>query len=408
MSVDSAPPTVFDADLPTIAYETTESFPEVYPRFKRALQQGPIALGPYGPEILSYDLCRTALRDNRFQIPPGIGLEVQGITEGPLWDKVVNTLLSLDGPQHQRLRSLLSKAFTPRAVGRLHHTITEVINELIDDVADQGQCEIVADIARPYPIPVICSLIGAPREHWQKVATWADDIFRAFSFIFNPDDTADVMRAWGELDAYTDGMIADRRDALTDDLLSDLIRVEDDGDRLSHAELLMLVGGLLLAGTDTTRNQVAASIDILCDHPGQWELLREHPNLAMAAVDETMRHCPVVGSTLRQASEDFEFGGVVFPKDAFVIVNTAAANRDPLVYDDPDEFDITRGELPPILSFGAGVHYCLGANLARLEVAEALTSVTRRMRNPRKTGPAPWKPMVSMSGPLTLPIAFDR
>jgi cytochrome P450 len=407
MTVDAASPSVFDAALPTIEYDVTESFPQVYPRLRAAQQQGPVALGPFGPEILSHDLVRTVLRDHRFQVPPGLNLAMQGITEGPLWDKVVNSLLGLEGPEHQRLRSLVSKAFTPRAVERLHATITDVIDELVDDVAPNGQCDIVEDVARPYPIPVICALLGAPREDWRQFALWADDVFKAFSFAFSTGEAANVMRAWGELDDYVTEMIERRRHTLTDDLLSDLIRVEDDGDRLSHSELLMLAGGLLLAGTDTTRNQVAASLDVLCDHPDQWALLGEQPDLAMQAVDETMRHCPIAGATMRMAAEDVELGGVVFPKETMVIVNTAVANRDPSIYHDPDRFDITRESLPPILTFGAGIHYCLGANLARLEIAEALTTVTRRMTNPRKTGPSPWKPMVTLSGPTSLPIAFD-
>jgi len=229
----------------------------------------------------------------------------------------------------------------------------------------------------------------------------------AFGFNFDPEIEPTVMRAWGELDEYVDDMVARRRHTLTDDLLSDLIRAENDGDRLNAAELRMMAAGLLLAGTDTTRNQVAASIDVLCDHPEQWELLRDQPDLALPAVDETMRHSPIAGATMRIAAEDVELAGVVIPTGTIVLVNSAAANRDPAVYDDPNRFDITRQGVPPVLTFGAGVHYCLGANLARLEIAEALKAVTRQMQNPRRTGPAPWKPLVSLSGPTSLPIAFD-
>jgi cytochrome P450 len=159
--------------------------------------------------------------------------------------------------------------------------------------------------------------------------------------------------------------------------------------------------------TDTTRNQVAASIDALIDHPDQWQLLRDNPDLAMPAVNETMRHSPIAGATMRVTTEEVELAGVVIPAGTMVLTNTAAANRDPAIYDDPNRFDITRQGAPPILTFGAGVHYCLGANLARLEIAEALKTVTRRTPNPRRTGPAPWKPLVSLSGPTSLPIAFD-
>jgi cytochrome P450 len=209
------------------------------------------------------------------------------------------------------------------------------------------------------------------------------------------------------LDAYIDNMVAQRRRSLTDDLLSDLIRADDDGDRLSTDELRMLVAGLLMAGTDTTRNQLAASVQILCDHPDQWALLAEHPELASNAVEETIRHSPVAFGALRTAADDVEVAGIFIPAGIMLLANTAAANRDPAVYDDPDRLDTTRASPSAIQTFGAGIHYCLGANLARLELAEALAVMTRRMPNARRTGPAPWKPLTALSGPTALPIEFD-
>ena len=413
MAVGTVSPSVFDADLPTLAYDPTETPAEVYPRLREAQRHAPIALGPYGPEVLSYHLVRSVLRDSRFQIPPGINLLTQGMTSGPLWDKVVNSLLCLEGDAHQRLRSLCSKAFTPRTVARLHDTMVDVMSELVDRVADAGSCDVVTDLARPYPVPIICALLGAPREDWQQFSLWADDVFKAFSFTVDLREVEPVvMHAWRELDDYVDDMVARRRHSLTDDLLSELIRAEHDGDRLGDrldaAELRMLAGGLLLAGTDTTRNQVAASVHVLCEHPEQWQLLSERPELAMPAVEETMRHSPIACGTLRLVVEDAELDGYLFPAGTAVLVNTFAANRDPAMYDDPDRVDITREGAPPILTFGGGVHYCLGANLARREIAEALTVLTRRLHHPRTAGPVPWKPMVSLSGPINLPIEFDR
>ena len=407
MPVNTACPSVFDADLPTIDYDVTSTPAQIYPELLAAQRQAPIALGPFGPEVLSYDLVRTVLRDNRFQIPPGYILAVQGITSGPLWDKVGESLLGMEGEQHQRVRSVVAKAFTPRAVERLHATIADVIDEIVEPISRRGQCDVVTDIARPYPVPVICALLGAPREDWEQFALWTDVVFKAFTFPFSADEVPDVLRAWGELDDYVDEMVARRRHTLTDDLLSDLIRAEHEGDRLNGDELRMLAAALLLAGTDTTRNQVAASIEIMCDHRQQWELLRDNPDLAVPAVNETMRHSGISNALLREVTEDVELAGVLFPQGTMVFANTAAANRDPAIYDEPDRFDITREGLPPIMSFGGGVHYCVGANLARLEIAEALTTVTRRVTNPRKDGPAPWKPIFGLSGPTSLPIAFD-
>jgi cytochrome P450 len=217
----------------------------------------------------------------------------------------------------------------------------------------------------------------------------------------------EILKAWGELDDYVSAMVADRRTSPTDDLITELIRAEDDGDHLNMDELRMLAGGILMAGTDTTRNQVAAAVDVLCDHPDQWQLLADHPELTMKAVEELMRFYPVALGAMRMTTEDVEYEGVVIPAGTFVTVNTASANRDAAVYDDPDRLDITREGAAPMQTFGAGAHYCLGANLARREIAEALRVMARRMRNLRRAGPAPWKPMVGICGPAALPVEFD-
>ncbi|HTQ18152.1 cytochrome P450 [Mycobacterium sp.] len=399
-------PIVFDADLPKINYEHLQNLDEAHEIISQARRQAPLAIGSHGPEVLTYELVRSVLRDPRFRVPQGMFLAAQGITSGPLWERVATNLISLDGAAHLRLRRLVSKAFTPRATARLRTTIVDVINELVDRHAESGHCEVVTGIARQYPIPIICALLGAPSADWELFSDWTDDIFKVFDWNVAAHERV-ILAAWDELDAYIDGMIANRRQTLTDDLISELIRAEDDGDRLSADELRMLVASLLMAGTDTTRNQLAASVHVLCDHPDQWALLGRHPELAMNAVEETMRHSPIAAGTLRTALEDVELAGVMIPAGTLVIANTAAANRDPAVYEDPDRLDITREGAPPMQTFGAGAHYCLGANLARLELAEALSVITRRMPNARRTSPAPWKPLTSISGPTTLPIEFD-
>lgn len=408
MATDTASLSVFDADLPTLTYDVTETPFEVLVRLRAAQQQSPVVMGPVGPEVLSYEFARGILRDTRFVIPPGIHLTAQGVTSGPLWDKVVSSMMCKEGAEHHRLRSLVSRAFTPRATSHLQNTIDTVINNLFDRVADAGRCDVVADIARSYPVPIICALLGAPREDWADFAEWAEDIFKLANFDCNLVEEADsVMRAWAQLDAYVDEMINERRKRLTDDLLSELIRAEDHGDRLSADELRMTVSSLLMAGTDTTRNQLSASVQVLCDHPDQWAMLNEYPELAMRAVEESMRHSPSVCSTVRTVLGDASYGGYTFPAGSFIILNTFAANRDPVVYSDSDSFDITRESPPAILTFGGGVHYCLGANLARMELAGALKVLARRMPNPRRIGAAPWKPMLGMSGPTELTVEFD-
>lgn len=399
-------PNVFDAGLPILAYEHLDDPEEAHRLIAAARARAPIAIGTHGPEILRYDLVRTVLRDPRFQMPKGMFLAAQGITSGPVWDRVTATLISLDGDQHRRLRRLVSKSFTPRATARLRSTIIDVIAELVERQTVRGHCDVVTDIARQYPIPIICALLGAPAEDWELFSAWTDDIFKAFSWNV-AQETDTILAAWEAVDHYVDEMVADRRGTLTDDLISELIRAEHAGDHLNADELRMMVVGLLIAGTDTTRNQLAASVHVLCDHPDQWALLGRRPELAINAVEETMRHSPIAWGTLRVALEDVALEGVMIPAGTLVVANTASANRDPSVYDNPDQLDITRENAPAMQTFGAGMHYCLGANLARLELVGALTVMTRQMPNARRTGPAPWKPLTALTGPTTLPIDFD-
>jgi cytochrome P450 len=397
--------TTLATDLPTIAYEHAQSAEEAHALIRQARRHGPVAMGQHGLEVLSYELVRTVMRDDRFAMPKGVVLAAQGITSGELWDISLKGLLSLDGAEHHRQRRLVSKAFTPGAAERLRNTCTDIIGELVETYADAGRCDVAADIARQYPIPIICALLGTPPGDRHLFSDWADDIFKIFDWNV-ANDEHDILRAWHALENYLDAMVINRRDALGDDLMSDLIRAEVDGDRLAHDELLMLAATLLMAGTDTTRNQLAAAVQVFCEHPDQWALLVEHPELAHKAVEEAMRYSPVIFTGLRVAVEDVELAGVRIPAGTLVIANTSAANRDPAVYTDPDRFDITRENAPAMLTFGGGIHYCLGSHLARIELAEALTTMARRMPDMRISGAVPWKSITGISGPASLPIEF--
>jgi len=399
-------PLTLESDLPEIAYEHAETPAEAHRLIGAARSAGPIALGPHGPEVLTYDLVRAVLRDDRFAMPKGVTLAAQGITSGDLWDIVLSGLLSLDGADHHRQRKLVAKAFTPRAAGRLRNTCADIIAELIYGVRAAGRCDMVDDIARRYPVPVICELLGTPRQDWDLLSTWADDVFKVFDWNV-AEDQADIVCAWRALESYLDAMVAERRDRLTDDLLSAMMRAEDDGDRLRHPELLTLAATLLMAGTDTTRNQLAAAVEVFCEHPEQWALLGEHPELAPQAVEEVMRFAPVIFASFRIALHDVELAGHHIPAGTLLVVNTASANRDPAVFGEPDRFDITRTGAAPMLTFGGGVHYCLGAHLARIELAEALSTMARRMPAIRREGPARWKSLTGISGPAELPITFE-
>lgn len=406
MTAAAHPNNVFDIALPTIAYHGIQDPEAGHHAIRQAREQAPIAVGAFGPEILTYELVRTVLRDSRFAMPLGNGLTALGISSGPLWDRVRQTIVGIDGADHLRLRRLVSRAFTPRAADRMRTTCAAAITDLVDKHSTARRCDVVGDIARHYPIPIICALLGVPREDWHLFSSWVKDIAKAFGANVAANEPAIVL-AWGHLDSYLDELISRRHRAASDDLISELVRAEDGDERLTHDELLNLVAVLLVAGTDTTRNQLAAAVQVLTDYPDQWTLLAEHPELAPRAVEEVMRHSPVSLSAIRVAIADVELGSILIPAGTFVVVNTASANRDPAAYHEPERFDITRVSPRPMLTLGGGPHHCLGTHLARVELAEALVVMAQRMPCARRTGPAPWRPMTGITGPTTLPIEFD-
>jgi cytochrome P450 len=410
MTIDTVPaaavPSVFDAGLPSLDYLQVHDPEDAHRAIADARRQAPIALGALGPEVLTYDLVRSVLRDPRFAAAHRPGAEAQGITAGPLWQRITSLILFIDGERHHRQRRLVAKAFTPRAAARLQRLIVEIIIERLDPHVSVGRCDVVCDVAEQFPIPVICALLGTPRHDWQLFSDWVTDIKKIFDWNLAADEAC-ILNAWQALDDYLANMVARRRHTLTDDLISELIRAEDDGQKLDHDELLALAVALLGAGTDTTRHQLAAAVDLLCDHPDQWALLGEQPELVSHAVEEAMRYRPIGFGLPRIATEDVELAGVRIPAGTIVLANTAAANRDPAAFSDPDRFDITRENTVGTMSFGSGAHYCLGSHLARLELAQALTVMARRMPNLRRIGPAPWPSMIGVTGPTTLPVEFD-
>jgi cytochrome P450 len=348
------------------------------------------------------------LRDKRWQSAIGFIAQLQGITNETFMSRRRESILSAEGEVHVRLRRLVAPAFSPRSADRLRPFMREVVNGLIDDVAQTGRAEVVRDICEPYPIPIICELLGAPKEDWKLFSRLATDVLR----IFGSDlatELPTIMAAQEELDEYTRGLIAERRSVPLDDLLTDLISAEEAGDKLSTEELVMMVEAVIVGGTDTTRNQLGLALALFAEHPDQWELLRNDPSLAPRAVEEVMRYNGAVGGTIRFASEDIEYNGVLFPKGTFMSTSMATGNFDAAVFPEPNTFNILRPPVgQPHLSLGAGIHYCLGASLARAELQEAFTVLADRMPQLRLDGPVEYKSTgVGIFGPASLPIAFN-
>ena len=382
---------------------------EARAKFAEARKQHWLARMPLGFMVIQHPDVVALLRDRRFHSAVGMVAAMAGVVDEEFSERRQRSILNMEGDEHARLRRLVAPAFTPKSADRLRPFMREVVNGLVDQVADQGRCELVTDICEPYPIPIICELLGAPKEDWKLFSAWATDIFR----VFNNDlanDLPKIKAAFEELDDYVHHMIDERRRATSppDDLLSDLIAAEDAGDRLSSEELVMMTEAVLMAGTDTTRNQLACAVALFTDHPDQWQRLAEDPSLAPQAVEECMRFLGAVRGTARIASEDIEYRDVLFPQGTFVAIGLTAANFDPNAMGaDAEDFDITVKRPSPQMTFGSGIHHCLGASLARAELQEALPLLARRMPDLHVDGPITWKPnAVGIFGPEHLPVTF--
>jgi cytochrome P450 len=396
--------TVFDLDLPD--YD-----PEGLDRAQRlevltdAQARHWLVRTPIGFGATRYADVVALLRERRFHSALSLLPQMQGV-EGAEIEQRRPSILSMEGDEHTRVRRLVSPAFTPAAAGRLRPFMGEVIGELIDAIDDRHECDFVADVCDPYPIPIICELLGAPRADWERFSHWATEIFRIFNQNLAEDLPA-IEQAGGELEAYVTDLVTERRADPRDDLLSALIAVEEAGDRLSTDELVMLAEAVLMAGTDTTRNQLACAIALLLSHPDQWRRLVADPSLAPRAVDETMRYLGAVQGTVRVASEDIEYRDVTFPRGTLLFLSLSTGNRDPEVFAIPEAVDIGRETAVPHLTFGSGIHYCLGAHLARAELQEALRLVATRLPNLELAGTVEWKPEnFGIWGPSRLPVRW--
>ncbi len=365
-----------------------------------------LARMPLGYSVTRYADVVAILRDKRFHSALSMLPQLAGVDDAAFTARRQQSILSMEGEEHARLRRLVAPSFSPKAADRLRPFMREVVDGLVDGFVADGRCDLVADLCEPYPIPIICELLGAPKQDWKLFSAWATDIFR----IFNGDVANElhlIQAASDELDEYVRAMIAERRSSPADDLLSAMIAAEEQGDRLSTDELVMMCQAVLMAGTDTTRNQLACTVALLTDHPDVWARLAEDPSIAAGTVEESMRHLGAVRGTARFASEDIEYRDVVFPAGTLIATSLALANLDPDVYQEPGAFDVERDHPKQQLTFGSGIHFCLGAALARAELQEALPLLAQRMPALHLDGPIEWKPQtVGIWGPATLPLRF--
>jgi cytochrome P450 len=385
-----------------------EFIADPYPTYHRMRAADPVHQSPMGFWVLTrYDDVVAALRDPRLakEAIPAYVASRFGIT-------IVGAGLSMldrDPPDHTRLRGLVSKAFTPRVVEALRPHIQRIVDGLLDRVRDAGKMDLVEDFAYPLPVIVICEMLGVPLEDRERFKTWGLDIARGLDAIWLPPESDVVKRSAAsrhELAEYFRDLIARRRAAPRADLLSGLIAAEEAGDKLSEDELLSTCILLLVAGHETTVNLIGNGTLALLRNPDQLERLRRQPELIGSAVEELLRYDGPVQRTARIPSEDVVIGGRTIPKGEMVMPFMGAADRDPAQFPDPDRLDIARGDNRHI-AFGWGIHFCIGAPLARVEGQIAIGTLVQQLPELALATDRPeFRQSLTLRGLSTLPVRF--
>ena len=359
----------------------------------------------WGWAVLRYEEASALLRDRRFRQGNARWPEQNGIHSGLFAGWWQETLLSLEGEDHARLRRLMVPAFRKKAIEAMRPRFQALADELVDRFCESGRTELVADFAEPYAARIICLLLGLDEDHWPQVAHWADDLGASFSVDVArqvPRIEAAITGLHGYLDEVVEDRLAHPRE--DSDLVTVLVQASVDGERLTRRELGVALVFLAFAGMETTRNQIGLAVQTLLQHPDQWRLLAERPELGPNAVEEVMRVNPTVTWVTREALEDVDLHGLHVPRGGIVQVLSHAAGTDPAAVPDP-AFDIT-AQRPPHHGFGAGIHHCLGHYVARTDMAVALPLLARRMPDARPDGPGRWLPVSGNTGALSFPVRF--
>ncbi|MFD0688224.1 cytochrome P450 [Actinomadura fibrosa] len=389
-----------ELDLPFFDYSAPDLTGEVYHRrLAETARHGWLAQAPLSYVVLDRESAEFFLRSRATAFPGPQIADLFGVTGGRLREQIDANIVNQTGERHRRLRSLVGPAFAPRAAGRWRPVMRGFLDGLWDPA--RTSCDAVEAFARPYPALTIAAVFGAPAADAPRLQAWSAWVQRQFDIRALAADLPAIERATAEVYAYVEDLLAARRDAPGDDLLSTLLAAEDEGDRLSRAECVNLVLNVMAGGIDTMQAQLAHALRLFAEHPDQWALLAAEPGRAARAVDEVLRFEPITPFTARVCLEPVEFRGVAFPAGAIVAVCAERANRD-----EGEEFDITAVREHRPLTFGAGAHYCLGANLARAELEEALAFLAPRMPGLALDGPPRLGGVEGIYGVESLPVRW--
>jgi hypothetical protein len=405
-------PLAAELDLPRIDHTDPALRGARYEAAMAALRgyDGWLAAQPFGYLVLDRESCEFFLRTRSAVFPALTIAELFDISAGPLHEEIVDNIIARNGADHARLRNLVNPALAPRRVDRYRPAMRAFLAELLGTLSADGGCEFIEAFAKPYPSIVIAHVMGAPLRDAPRLHHWSNWIQRQF-------DPASLMSVRGEIEqavaecyAYADALIEQRSATPGADLITDLIAAEQAGDRLDRGELRNLVLNILVGGVDTSQSQLAHTIRLLAGAPEQWALLRSDPRgLAPRAVEEALRFEPITPFTARITTEELEHRGVTFPAGSVVLVSAWHANRGaPDGLQTPERFDIAAARSGTrILTFGAGIHYCVGANLARAEIEEGLAFLAEHVRSIKLAGEPQFGTPSGIYGLEALPLELQ-
>ncbi|KIA60819.1 cytochrome P450 [Nocardia vulneris] len=385
---------------------------DIDPLYVRLRREEPIVRVqlPYGAEgwlATRYADIKLVLSDPRFSRAATIDREdIPRSSAPPFRADGLLGMVTMDPPEHTRLRRLAAKAFTGRRVEELRPRAQQIVDQRLADMERNGpSADLVQDLALPLPVTMICEMLGVPARDQHRFRDFSETVLSTSAYA-----PADILAGRMALETYLAEQVARRREQPTDDLLGALVAARDNEDRLSEAELVNMGIGLLIAGHETTANQIANFTYVLLTESGQWELLCRRPELVPEAVEELLRYVQLFSgaSFPRVATEDVELGGITVRAGEAVLVYTQSGNRDEAVFTMPENLDLTRKDNPH-MAFGHGAHHCIGAQLARLELQVALEALLRRFPRLELAVPVteiPWKTGLMMRGPQALPVKW--
>lgn len=398
-SVDELVLPEFDFSDPDLVGET------YHQRLSALREQNWLARSPIALLVLERTAGEFFLRSRATAFPGRQIAELFGITSGPLFDHIDANILNLSDAQHRRLRSIVSRAFTPVAADRWRPVMRQILEQLWDGLDDDDRTDLVVALVKPYPALTIATVLGAPAQDAPRLHEWSTWVQRQFDIRALSMDLPRIEAAVIEVYDYVEALLARPSEQTEGSLLGALLAAEADGERLSHVECVNLAVNVLAGAIDTTQSQLSHALHLFATHSDQWTALGTSPDLVPAAVTEVLRFEPVTPFTARVCLEDVDYQGIMFPAGTILAICAERANRES---NSGEGFDITAERDGRLLTFGAGPHFCLGANLARAELEEALGFLAPRMLGLALDGPVTFGGIEGVYGVESLPLRWSR